>query len=162
MVPMRRMDKQVSAWPDILDIVERSPICRIAMQDGSYPYIVPMYFGYTSSAAGKLTLYLHGATSGRTLSLLQQNGRVGFELEASWSIVWNESDITDNTVPYESIIGTGQVHILQGTPAKRAAMEIFLKRYRKEKPFSFPDERLDAIVVYKLTAQEVCAKRSTT
>ena len=159
---MIRNDKQVHDWADILDILERSPICCLAMFDEEYPYIVPLYFAYKAGESGDLKLIVHGANEGLKHRLMTRNGKVAFEMLASWSIVWNEKNLTDNTVPYESIMGQATVRVLESKEEKLQAMRTFLKRYRKEKNIEFDATRLDYIQVYELTVVGISAKRSVT
>ena len=42
---MRRKDREITDFDEIVDVIRACDVCRIAMNDGDYPYIVPMNFG---------------------------------------------------------------------------------------------------------------------
>lgn len=44
---MRRLDREVKEFQDIVAIMERCDVCRIALNDNGYPYILPLNFGMT-------------------------------------------------------------------------------------------------------------------
>ena len=42
---MRRKDREITDREEILAIIRKCDVCRIALNDGDYPYIVPLNFG---------------------------------------------------------------------------------------------------------------------
>ena len=58
---MRRKDREVSSFEDIMDIVDNCDVCRVVINDGDFPYIIPMNFG-TEIVGEQLYLYFHSAT----------------------------------------------------------------------------------------------------
>jgi len=44
-VKMRRSDREVKDFEDIVAIMEKCDVCRIALNNNGYPYIVPLNFG---------------------------------------------------------------------------------------------------------------------
>lgn len=42
---MRRKDREVTDLSDIIGIMENCDVCRLALNDDSYPYILPLNFG---------------------------------------------------------------------------------------------------------------------
>ena len=42
---MRRKDREVTDIKDIKNIIDRCDICRIALNNDGYPYILPLNFG---------------------------------------------------------------------------------------------------------------------
>ena len=44
--PMRRKDRQVEDRAEIADILNRSLVCRLGLQDEEGMYIVPLNYGY--------------------------------------------------------------------------------------------------------------------
>ena len=41
---MRRKDREITDTQDILEVIKKCDVCRIALHDGDYPYIVPLNF----------------------------------------------------------------------------------------------------------------------
>jgi nitroimidazol reductase NimA-like FMN-containing flavoprotein (pyridoxamine 5'-phosphate oxidase superfamily) len=66
---MRRKDREVTDMNEIIEIIKKCDVCRLAFFDKEYPYIVPLNFGYSYDGA-KLELYFHGANAGKKLELL--------------------------------------------------------------------------------------------
>ena len=57
---MRRKDREITDFNEIVDVIRACDVCRIAMNDGDYPYIVPMNFGLDVQD-GQVYLYFHCA-----------------------------------------------------------------------------------------------------
>ena len=57
---MRRQDREITEFGKLMEIINRCDVCRLALNDDGYPYILPLNFG-TEVHDGKLTLYFHSA-----------------------------------------------------------------------------------------------------
>lgn len=64
---MRRKDRELTELGEILQVVERCKVCRLAMADAAGLYLVPMNFGY-AYVEGRLELYFHSAREGRKVA----------------------------------------------------------------------------------------------
>ena len=42
---MRRKDREVTDFEELIAIMKKCDVCRIALNDGGYPYILPLNFG---------------------------------------------------------------------------------------------------------------------
>ena len=42
---MRRQDREITELDELLEIINRCDICRLALNDDGYPYILPLNFG---------------------------------------------------------------------------------------------------------------------
>ena len=42
---MRRKDRQITEFNEIIEIIKKCDVCRIALNDKDFPYIVPLNFG---------------------------------------------------------------------------------------------------------------------
>ena len=61
---MRRKDREITDKQDILEVMRKCDVCRIALHDGDYPYIVPLNFGLQVENDMPV-LYFHGALEGK-------------------------------------------------------------------------------------------------
>jgi nitroimidazol reductase NimA-like FMN-containing flavoprotein (pyridoxamine 5'-phosphate oxidase superfamily) len=61
---MSNPERIVSDIDTMLAIIQRHHICRIALNDESSPYIVPVNFGYHYQD-GRWSFYFHGARCGK-------------------------------------------------------------------------------------------------
>ena len=43
---MRRKDREITDFDEMIKIIEKCDTCRLALNDGEYPYIVPLNFGH--------------------------------------------------------------------------------------------------------------------
>lgn len=59
---MRRTDREIKEFNEIIEVIKKCDVCRLALHDEEYPYIVPLNFGMQLEN-GKVVLYFHGALS---------------------------------------------------------------------------------------------------
>ena len=76
---MRRKDREITAFDEIMKIIAKCDTCRVAMFDETFPYIIPLNFG-TDLEDNQLYLYFHGAKIGKKIDLMKQNKNVSFEM----------------------------------------------------------------------------------
>ena len=61
---MRRKDREISDFNEIVKIVKNCESCVIALNDDGYPYVVPLNFGMDIEN-GQMVLYFHCAQEGK-------------------------------------------------------------------------------------------------
>ena len=109
---MRRMDRAMPHMEDMLAVISKCKVLRLAIHDDPYPYLVPLNFGYAVEG-NNLTFYFHSAKRGRKIDLLLRDPRVCFELDCAHAL--KEGEIACKYgFYYESVIG-GQ-RALPGDP----------------------------------------------
>ena len=81
---MRRKDREVKDYPEIIKIIDACDCCRLGFVDDKEAYIVPLNFGYETNGSD-LTLYFHSANEGRKIDLVSKQERVAFELDCNGS-----------------------------------------------------------------------------
>lgn len=52
---MRRKDREISSKEEIIKIIQKEGICRLAIKDDLYPYIVPMNYGIDHQQSWSIT-----------------------------------------------------------------------------------------------------------
>ena len=150
---MRRKDKLIEDKAIIEEILSTALICRIALFDTEYPYILPMNYGYYEHV-----LYFHGAAEGRKINLIKQNNKVGFEITHSHKVL--EDEVSCNwTTKYRSIIGAGTIEIITNFEEKKKGLDIIMQQHGK-KENSYKDKVVERVVVFKLTINHLSAKQS--
>ncbi len=153
---MRRKDREVTEMEDILNIIKKCDICRIALFDEEYPYIIPMNFGY-SYEEGILKLFFHGAKEGTKLSLIEKNPKAAFEMDCSHRLITGEA-ACDYSMDYESVCGNGTIRILD--PGQTSfALSCLMQQYTKDIDLSYKEAYLNAITVMELTVEHITGKR---
>ena len=101
---MRKSEREITDFADIIGVIEKCETIRIGINDGIYPYVVPVSFGYEADG-GQITFYFHGAKEGQKVSLLSCNPHVC--VEADRFIAFTDTGHSA-TCEYESFIGFGK------------------------------------------------------
>ena len=153
---MRRKDREVTGFSEIMKIVEQCEIVRLGLSDGDYPYIVPMNFAYEVKGE-QLYLYVHGAMAGRRYELLTQNPVCSFEMDKPLYMDCI-TEMKDVTMRYLSVMGKATVTFLEGEDKKRAVDEVIMARHEETKHFTYNESALPRTAVLKLTVTEISAK----
>jgi nitroimidazol reductase NimA-like FMN-containing flavoprotein (pyridoxamine 5'-phosphate oxidase superfamily) len=148
---MRRKDREITNKKAIEAILKKADICHLSFNDKSYPYVVPMNFGYKDGC-----LYFHSATEGRKLDLIKKNGRAAFEIsvydgphKGGAPCGWNFS--------YRCVMGVGKIRIIKDPKLKRKAVDILIKHYSKAKYKLLPS-RMNGMVMLRLDIQSMTGK----
>lgn len=152
---MRRSDREVTDRSEILDIIRRCDVCRLALNDGDYPYILPLNFGMDTSEGGVI-LYFHGAAQGRKYDIIAQDNRASFEMDCSHRLV-TRPERKSCTMEYESVIGRGRIEIVEGDK-KLAALKLLNAHYGADN-LEIDEAVAQRTVVMKLTVEDMTAKR---
>lgn len=152
---MRRSDREIKEFDEIVHIMEKCDVCRLAFNTEDYPYILPLNFGMEIEG-GKIVLYFHGADKGTKYELIEKDNRVCFEMDCSHRLVTDEES-GSCTMEYESVIGKGKIEVLPDEEKYRA-LSILMKHYHKEE-FSFNKDVIPQTTVLKLTVSELSGKR---
>ena len=155
---MRRSDKEITNIEEIIKIVDKCDVCRLAFSEDNFPYIVPMNFGYEYTD-GNLVLYFHGAKEGRKHDIISKNPFACFEVDCSHKLI-EAVEARDFSMEYESVIGSGRISLCTDKPEKTMALKQLMKSYAKDKDFTFIDRDLESVTVLKLVVTEVTGKRN--
>ena len=150
---MRRKERKITDQETINKILSESLICRIALFDDDFPYIVPMNYGFKDNA-----LYFHCATEGKKIDLIQKNNKVGFEIEAEHEILKFEQSCKWTT-KYRSIIGTGEIEIIRDFEEKIKGLDILMQQHGKHDN-SYNSKHVDNVFILKLNVLSLSAKQA--
>lgn len=151
---MRRNDREIKSFEDIVKVMEKCDVCRIALHDEDYPYIVPLNFGMEVQGE-KVTLYFHGAMEGRKYELMERDNRVCFEMDCAHRLV-TEEESGNCTMEYESVIGRGRIETVP-EEEKENALYILMRHYHQE-DFAFNRAVVPRTRLFKLTVEELTGK----
>ena len=152
---MTRRERQVTDPAAIRDILDKSKVVHIAMIDGDEPYLVAMNYGYVMEGE-KLTLYVHGATAGRKIDVMQANPKVFVEMECDMMPM--EGKIAcQYGMAYASIMGSGKAVILETPEEKMEALSILMKTQTR-KDFTFNEKLVSIVSVGRIDIEDYTAK----
>ena len=150
---MRRKEKEIRDKTEIESIIRRSVVCRLAMADGNWPYVVPLCFGYKDNA-----LFFHSAQEGYKLEVLKKNNRVCFEFDIDRKTKPDEKPC-DWAMTYKSVIGFGRATVLEDRKSKMEGLDIIFRQYAR-KNAEYSEASLENTAVIKVDIEHVTAKRS--
>lgn len=150
---MRKREKEIVGQAALEKVIKSCQVCRLALFDDEFPYIVPLNFGYR-----KGVLYFHGAMTGKKLSLLKANNRVGFEMDTQLAVVEGK-EACEWGMAFQSIIGHGRISMIQSPEAKKEALDIIMAQY-SDQQFDFPGKKISGTAVYKLEIEKMTGKQA--
>lgn len=125
---MRRKDREVKDFEQIIDILSRSKVLHLALISEGKPYSVPVNFGYVvaeEDGERKLSVYFHGAGEGKKLDAIRQNPNVSFCAETG-SEVYGNDEACSWTCFYESVIGFGTAEILDDKKERSKGLDAIM------------------------------------
>lgn len=152
---MRRADREITDFQEILAVIKKCDVCRIALKDGDFPYIVPLNFGLDVQGE-QVFFYFHAASEGKKLDLIARDNRAAFEMDCGHNLILNEEEMSC-TMAYESVAGRGTIELVPDGE-KYGALQILMRHYHAE-DFPFNPAPIRATAVLKMTVTDLTAKR---
>ena len=152
---MRRSDREVKTLEEMIAIIEKCDVCRLALNDADYPYILPLNFGMDVTDDGRVELYFHGASEGTKLDLIAKDNRASFEMDCEHKLV-SELERGSCTMEYQSVIGQGHIEMIS-EEGKLEALRILMKHYHME-DFPFNQAVMPRTTVFKLVVEKMTGK----
>lgn len=102
---MRRADREITDFDELITVMRGCDVCRLALHDEPYPYILPLNFGLEVNG-GTVRLYFHGADTGTKYDLIARNPNASFEMDRGHGLILDDEH-GNCTMTYESVIGQG-------------------------------------------------------
>lgn len=154
---MRRNDREIKDRNEIIKVMEKCDVCRLALNGGDYPYILPLNFGMEIKGE-EINLYFHGANEGTKYAFIAKDNRASFEMDCAHKLVADASK-GYCTMYYESVIGNGKIEILS-EEEKYNALCILMEHYHTEN-FVFSKAAIPRTTVMKLAVEKITGKIRT-
>ena len=151
---MRRSEKEITDYKEIAAIMEKAAVCRIALVDGDYPYIIPVNFVVRDNC-----LYFHSSREGRKTDVLRKNNHVCFEIDIDFATIQGDTPCFWDT-RYLSVIGFGRAMFLNTTDEKIKALNYLMEKYAGTGSFSYKTEVLEKVEVVSVLIETVTGKKS--
>lgn len=153
---MRRSDREITDKEELIKIIDRYKVIRIAMQSDRGLYIIPLNYGYAFQDR-RLVFYFHSARSGRKIDIMKENGEICFEIDGSHALIADVVPCKYSST-YESIIGYGHVEFLDNLSEKAYALNILMK-HQAGKEFQYPESALESTMVGRINVSSFTGKR---
>lgn len=153
---MRRKDREITDFNEIIKIIDECDIVRLGLIDGDYSYIVPVNFAYEVQGE-TVVLYIHGAMEGKKYELMTRSNTCSFEMDIpiKMECMYEEKNVT---MRYKSVMGKAEIEFLNGEEKESAIDNVIMARYEETKNFEYNKNALSATAVVKLTVTEITAK----
>lgn len=153
---MRRSDREITDLNEIQSIIDKCNVVRIAINDDTYPYIIPVNFGYEFNS-GKLTLFFHSSMEGYKHKIIEKNNHAAFEMDCSHMLMPPiNNEVCTASMAYESVIGQGKISAVNDNEKEKVLCKI-LEHYnihgRKFNPVSLKNTKLYQIEIQSFTAK---------
>lgn len=158
---MRRQDREITGFDNIIKIMKACKVCHVAFFDDQYPYVVPLTFGMEVKDNNEVNLYFHGAKVGRKHDLIKKNDKVGFVMENTHGIVTGpQVGACECTMEFECVMGTGIIEYVS-EEEKVAALQTMLRQYdvQEGRNYHFHHEVVPKIHVLRLRVHSLSAKK---
>lgn len=154
---MRRKDREITDAGRMLEVIGSNDIVRIAFDDGDGIYICPVNYGYKAEN-GALSLYFHGATSGRKADALTGGvSEVSFEIDGAHRREGGES--CDSTIYYECVMGRASCHVVTDQAEKKEGLDLIMSNvFGRKGPFEYQPNVLERTLLVRLDVTEWSCK----
>lgn len=151
---MRRTDLTWDDWPAITAFLKDQLICRVAVQDEPFPYIVPQSFTFLDDA-----FLIHCSRFGKMAQLVRANQHLTVEIDQPVALL--KAPKGQNTsLEYYSVIARCIAQVHEKTDDIRAHQNNALDKFRPEKGYKkIEDGAANQIVAFRCKIIEMTAKK---
>ena len=163
--PMRQAGRQLRSAGQLHDVVEACQTVRIACADEEGLFIVPMSFGYDwadpeeiDADEPRLALWVHSAGAGRKADAFDREPRVAIEMDVQDGVIAGTYACA-YSYAYRSIMGTGTIHRIQGTEAKRYGLTRIMQHLATEASSGFTGQALARTNIYCIDIDHFTGKQ---
>ena len=157
---MRRKDREVTDFEQILGIVSQCSVAHVGMVDHGAPYVVALNFGYECKD-DSLVLYFHSAREGRKIEILKENPNVYVQMNCVDELITGSQESPCAfSWRYESVGGNGKVEFIEASEEKTHALNCMIQHLSKtDEVFHFPDASLKATCVFRVRIENPTGKQ---
>ena len=153
---MRRSEREINNRQQILDIIKKADVCRLAFVDDNLPYIVAMNFGFKEGNPD--VLYFHCANTGKKLDMIAKNNHVCFQMDVDHHLV-SAKKACGFTMNFKSIVGFGKIYIVDHKKEKIDGLNCIMNQYTGKDDYSYESKMLDITTILKLEISQISAKQ---
>lgn len=152
---MEKDEKKITRLSEMEIVIKKAKVLFLGLSDdGAYPYVVPVSFGYAPGF-----FYIHSAKQGQKIRMIQKNSKVAFSLAVDEKFVSKGSPCR-STMMYESICGYGLARFLAQKEEKENGLFCIIRQYLDENHFAFSQKSLENTEVIEIAIEKITGKRS--
>lgn len=153
---MTRREREIVDIQEILRILDAGKIIHLGLCDENQPYVVPMNYGYIYENE-RLTIYLHGGTTGYKYEVIRKNPKVSFSIECDVQPFAGKI-ACQYGMSYSCVMGKGTAVITDDVEEKKKAMTVLMKT-QTGKDFEFNDKLVSIVNVIRIDVDSFTAKK---
>ena len=151
---MNRAEKEITNPAGIQDIMRQAQIYRMAMAQGSMPYLIPLNFVVEGEC-----LYFHSVTKGKKIEFLSKNKDVCFEMEINAQIIAGETPCAWG-MKYASVIGYGRAFFVNEQAEKIKALNLLMEKYAGPGNYAYPENIARKTMIVGVKIDKLTGKKS--
>ena len=152
---MRRKEKQIVDIEALHSVINYASVCRIGLVKGDRPYVIPLSFGFDGR-----NIYFHSARGGEKVEILKANNHVCVEFEQDVKIIEDEKPC-NWSARYLSVVVHGTAELVDEPVEKKYGLGQIVEHYGVAGgQYSFTDEEIKPVLVYKVIIEEIVGKIS--
>jgi nitroimidazol reductase NimA-like FMN-containing flavoprotein (pyridoxamine 5'-phosphate oxidase superfamily) len=136
------------------EILDHAQVCRLALNDESYPYVVPLNFVRIGSR-----IYIHSSFEGHKMRLMVRDARVSFEVDRLITITADEKACRWGVV-YESVVGRGIASLVASRAEKELALRQLMAKYSGRGDWELHRRDIASVAVVRIDVREQIGKSS--
>jgi nitroimidazol reductase NimA-like FMN-containing flavoprotein (pyridoxamine 5'-phosphate oxidase superfamily) len=155
---MRRKDREIKIGADIMDIIHKAEVCRIALTDDDQPYIVALNYGVADNNG--LKFYFHCASEGRKMDIIEKNNKACIQIEVD-EVVVKGTTACGFTMDFKSVIGFGRIGIVTDPQERVLGMDAIMSHYSDEKKFIYEDKIFGRTTILRMDIDEITGKKKS-
>jgi nitroimidazol reductase NimA-like FMN-containing flavoprotein (pyridoxamine 5'-phosphate oxidase superfamily) len=135
---------------ELREIIKKCQWCHLAMTDEQGdPYVIPMNFGFRDDV-----IYMHGAQSGKKISILKQHPQVCVNFSADHQLRYQSEQVACSwSMKYRSVLCYGSAEFIEDTEEKHAALDIIMAQY-SDRQFQFNSPSLREVNCWKIRVEK--------
>lgn len=153
---MRRCDREMTDWEEMLAFLRSQKICRLALWDEEGPYILPLCFGFARQGETPV-LYFHSAKQGRKVRAIGEGVQAAFELDDGGRVLPGETPC-QYSCAYRSLTGAGFLQPVRDPAEKQRALSLLMEQ-QTGAPASFSPEQAGSVAVFRLSVTKLTGKQ---
>jgi nitroimidazol reductase NimA-like FMN-containing flavoprotein (pyridoxamine 5'-phosphate oxidase superfamily) len=151
---MRRKDREIKDRSEIMAILQKADVCRLAMSSDNVPYIVTMNFGIKK---GRTSLYFHCASEGKKIEFLKNNNLVCFQADMEHEFFLHEVSC-GCSMKYKSVLGMGRITFVTELSEKMEALQTIMTHYTGKPSHVFKKGLVERTTILRLDIEEISGK----
>ena len=153
---MRRKEREITDPAEVKEILEKAEVLRIALNNGVYPYVFPVNFGYQMQGE-QMMLFFHGAQDGTKHEIIQRDPHVAFEMDCETALIPPKGmEACTASYAYASVIGQGIIQ--KAEEAEKEPLLGKLLHHYGIQTMPMNPNHLARTTVYKILVEHYTAK----